>query len=391
MSLALFDVFSEAFQRNPYPVYRQYREQDPVHLGKPVQPGMGPTWHVFSHTEVTLLLKDLRLGHANDAVEPELKRFRSMLLMDPPDHTRLRRLVSKAFTPRAVDRIVPRIGALAEEVLNDLGDRRTIDVIADFAFPLPVTVICEMLGMPGQDRGNLRQWSRAVIAGFDASPTPETLAAAREANLAMQGYIAARIDDHRRHPRDDVLSALIAARDEEDRLSEDELVAMVNLLIVAGHETTVNLIGNGLLALLTHPDQRERARRDGLNESAVEELLRYDAPIQGVLRVCLEDIEILGRRLAAASPVTLWLGAANRDPALVPDPDQLDLDRYNRHHLAFGGGIHTCLGAPLARAEGRTALHTLLGRYPSLALADRPLRWRRGVFFRGLEELPVRV
>ncbi len=396
MPLPPFDPLSEEFRQDPYALYRTYREEEPVHLGRPRQPGQDACWYVFRHADVTKLLKDVRLGRGDldknrEAAEPELRHFKSLLHMDPPDHTRLRRLVSKAFTASAVDAVLPRVRALADEFLDELGGRRELDLIADFAFPLPVTVIGELLGVPVEERAQLREWSRAVAAGIDATSTAETFVAARQASVAMGEYVAAALDDHRRHPREDLLSALIAARDEGDRLSEDELIALTILLIAAGHETTVNLIGNGMLALLSHPEQLAYARAAGVSRDGVDELLRFDSPVQMASRVAMDEVSAGSHTLPRGATVVSVLGSANRDPEVFADPDRLDLSRAARAHVSFGGGIHSCLGALLARAEGRIAIEALLSRYPRMELAVESPAWRSGSAFRGLESLPVRV
>jgi len=284
MTLPPLNMLSDEFRADPYPYYREYRAQDPVHRGVPLQPGRAAPWFLFRYRDIVPLLRDQRAGRGGlvanrEQVEPELGRFRSMLHMDPPDHTRLRNLVSKAFTPRHIALQRERIVSLANEVLDEALEQDSIDVIADLAYPLPVSVIGAMLGVPTDERQLLRTWSRAITANLDATNDQATFAAGRAASQELASYLAEAVADHRRRPREDLLGALLAARDQEDRLTEDELITTVALLIVAGHETTVNLIGNGLLALLQHPDQLEALRAGGVTPAAVDELLRYDPPV----------------------------------------------------------------------------------------------------------------
>jgi cytochrome P450 len=316
-----------------------------------------------------------------------------MLAVDPPDHTRLRRLVSSAFTARRIEALRPRIEQIATELLDAVEGRPEVDLIDAFAFPLPIQVICELLGVPAEDRDDFREWSNAVVAGSQAGPK---LAPAIQ---AMVEYIRALLDERRRSPGDDLLSGLIQVRDAQDRLTEEELSSMVFLLLVAGHETTVNLIGNGTYLLL-----RDRADGGGtaweelradrsLLPSAIEEFLRYEGPVEtATFRIATEDVELGGVTIPAGDPVVVSLLSANRDADQFPDADLLRLDRVQSpSHLAFGHGIHYCLGAPLARLEAQIAFTALLDRHPGLRLAvpAEELRWRPGLLLRGLEELPV--
>ncbi len=314
-----------------------------------------------------------------------------MLSTDPPDHTRLRRLVSQAFTLTRVEALRPRVVEIATELADGLGGRRGADLIADFAFPFPIRVICELLGVPATDERRFRDWFGAVIA---TGPIEETRQRAQLAALEVAGYLSALLTDKRAAPSDDVISALVAARDGERVLSEAELMSTVFLLLLAGHETTVNLIGNGMAALLQHPEQLALLRdRPELVASAVEELLRYDGPVHHpTLRFTVEPIRVGPVTIPAGAVVLVALGAANRDPARYPDADRLDITRHDGPHLAFGHGTHFCLGAPLARVEGQVALSLLVERFPALRFAEPhgDLVWRDGIFLRGLESLPVR-
>ena len=315
-----------------------------------------------------------------------------MLNSDPPDHERLRRLVSKAFTARRVEGLRPRITAITTTLLDDmsaLGARAEVDLLASFAFPLPITVICELLGVPVADRDDFRTWSATAVS----DTAPRELSRAHGAALIR--YFMTLLAAKRREPADDLLSALIAARDDADRLSEDELVSMAFLLLVAGHETTVNLIASGVLALLLNPAELDRLRADpSLIGGAVEEFLRYVSPVSNTtFRQAAETLEIGGARISRGDPVLVALSAANRDPARFGDPDRLELGRDSSGHLAFGHGIHYCLGAPLARLEAEIAFAGLLARFGSIRLAvpANTLRWRPSTLIHGLEALPVRL
>jgi len=316
-----------------------------------------------------------------------------MLDRDPPDHTRLRGLVNKAFTPRVVEGLRPHIQKIVDGLLARVEGAGTMDLIEEFAYPLPVTVICQMLGVPVEDRERFKQWGLDIARGLDAILLPPDSDVARRsvaARHALADYFRALIAERRAAPRGDMLSDLIAAEEAGDKLSEDELLATCILLLVAGHETTVNLIGNGTLALLRHPDQLRRLREDpGLIGSAVEELLRYDGPVQRTARIPSADVRFDGLTIGKGEMVMPFIGAADRDPAQFPDPDRLDITRTDNRHIAFGWGIHFCLGAPLARVEGQIAIGTLVQRLPRLALAtDRP-EYRQSLTLRGLTTLPV--
>jgi cytochrome P450 len=351
------------------------------------------------YDDVALVLRDARFGRRGFQ-QLITARFggpgftHSMLLQDPPDHTRLRTLVSKAFTPRAIEGLRGRIEFMVDALLDAAVDRGEMDLIADLAYPLPASVICEMLGVPLQDRDGLREWSADIARSLDAVivSDPEVITRANAAGAALREYFERLVAERRRAPRADILTGLIAAEEAGDRLSTDELFATVILLFLAGHETTANLIGNGVLALLRHPAELARLRDDpALIESAVEELLRYDSPVQRVSRMTTADVVIGDRTIPAGSLAMALLAAANRDPAYFPDPDRLDLARRDNRHLAFGSGIHFCLGAPLARLEGRIVFAALLRRCPRLALATDRVEWRQTFALRALMALPVRV
>jgi cytochrome P450 len=316
--------------------------------------------------------------------------MRTMLFLDARVQTRLRALVSKAFTARVVEGMRPRAQAVVEALLNEALARGEMDVVADLAYPLPLTVICEMLGVPVADHALFRQWSADLVLTLDPILSPEVLAGANRATSGFAEYFRGLMAERRAHPGGDLLTALIAAEDEGRSLTEDELLSMCILLLVAGHETTVNLISNGILALLRNRDQLERLRAEpALIRTTVEELLRYDSPVQLTGRIPLEELEIGGKRIGKGQEVVALTGAANRDPAQFPDPDRLDLGRSENRHIAFGAGVHFCLGAPLARVEGQIAIGSLVRRAPKIELAAEELQWRETVTLRGLKRLPV--
>jgi cytochrome P450 len=387
----LFSPLLPEFHANPYPFYHRLRREDPVHHST-----LGP-WVLTRYDDVELVLRDSRFGRAGftpflDTDEGRLPP--SMLFRDPPDHTRLRSLVSRAFTPRVIEAMRAHIQEIVDRLLERVRAAGAMDLIADLAYPLPVTVICEMLGVPVEDQARIQQWSTDVARSLDAigmTADPQVAERGRIGRRALADYFRALLPERRRHPREDLLSSLITAEERGDRLTEGELLTTCILLFVAGHETTVNLIGNGVLALLRHPDQLARLRENpGLITSAVEELLRYDSPVQRTGRIPTADVEIDGRTIPKGSMVVAAIGGANRDPAHFPEPDRLDLGRPDNRHLAFGFGIHFCLGAALARVEGQVAIGTLLDRLPGLALATDTPEWRESSVLRGLKALPVR-
>ena len=392
----LFDPFLPGFNADPFPHYHRLREADPVH-----QSPLG-FWVLTRYEDCVAVLRDQRFGRAGfegflESVYGSPAGYerlpRSMLFQDPPDHTRLRALVSRAFTPRVVEGLRPRIQQVVDEIIDRALDARSMEVIGDLAYPLPVTVISEMLGVPAGDRESIKGWSADIARSLDAiglQVDPDIVERGRVARRAIGDYFRQLLPERRRHPRSDLLSLLIAAEEQGDKLSEGELLSTCILLYIAGHETTVNLIGNGLLALLRHADQLRRLREEpALAASAVEELLRYDGPVQRTARFTTVDVEIGGRAIDKGAMVVTAIGAANRDPAQFPDPDRLDLGRVDNRHIAFGFGIHFCLGAPLARLEGQVALGTLARRLPALALATDTVEWRESQVLRGLKALPV--
>ena len=399
----MFNPFTPGFAENPYEEYRIQRETEPIQ-----QTPFGP-WMIFDHAESVRLLRDITLSvdvrkameilgeDPRDRAKMRAELFpdkapredTSILNIDPPDHTRLRKLVSSVFTPRRVADLSPMIERIVDEHLDVVADRGEMDLIADLAFPLPFAVISEMLGMPDGDSAQLREWSHTLVKILDFTIGPEELMAAVMAGENLREHIANVIEWKRSNLGDDLLSALILAEDNGDVLSDIELVDQVNVLFIAGHETTVNLIGNGTWALLQNRDQLELLRDDPTVEAtAIDELLRYDSPVQISRRITLEPIQIGGRDVAAGTFVLTSLGSANRDPAVFgPTADQLDLRRADAaRHLAFGSGTHHCLGASLARMEGTIAITRLIRRFPELQAMSAPA-WNGRLVLRGMDSL----
>jgi cytochrome P450 len=389
-------LFGPAMLADPYPYYARLRRFDPVHWAE------GPgCWVLTRYDDIVSVL---RSPHASaertEAVRRRVPvefqevftdRADAMLNADPPRHTRLRLLVNKAFTPGAVAALAPFIQRFVDDVIATVGPRGRMDVIHDLAYPLPATVIAEMLGVPHADRDRFKLWSDdiAALAGnLPGDLSEDVLRRSARGLRELRAYFAGIVAQRRVEPRDDLISALVKAQQEGDRLNEAELLANLVLLLNAGHETTTNLIGNGTLALLRNPDQLRRLRADpALIPTAVEELLRYDSPVQFTNRVLKADLTLGGKRLRAGQTALLLLGAANRDPAQFPDPDRLDVGRADNKHLSFGLGSHFCLGAPLARLEGRIVFETLLRRLPGLRLAGPEPVYRQNDNLRGLEAL----
>jgi cytochrome P450 len=385
--------------RDPRSVYAGLRTEAPVQ--QVVMPDGVPGWLVTDHADARVLLDDRRLSkdhrraadlRSGPAGAYSLPLANHMLNLDPPDHTRLRKLVSKAFTSRAVARLRPAIERIADDLLDamaaDLAAHGEVDLLDALAFPLPIAVISELLGVPHADRARLRMWSKAFTSGV---PTEVLVRASDEVGAYLADLVAAK----RAEPTEDLLSDLVQVSDEGDRLSENELVSMALLLIVAGHETTVNLIGNSVLALLRHPDQFAALRADpALLPGAIEEFLRYDGPIHiATIRFTTEPVPVGDVTIPAGEFVMISLLEANRDADRFSDPDRLDITRPAGGHLAFGHGIHYCVGAPLARLETRITLDRLLSRFDTLALAGDPteLQWRGSLLIHGLRNLPVRL
>lgn len=388
-----FDPRAPEFRANPYPYYEMLQTHAPRYFW----PEWG-VWFLSRYEDCYTLLRDERLGHSTQrGFEPPPQQRplaemmdRWMLLVDPPDHTRLRSLVHKAFTPRIVAQMRATIQAITDDLLDRMQEQGEADLIAHLAYPLPVTVICALLGVPQADHIYFHGWSDAIARSLDLTEETAVYDRAAEAAAALTSYLEGLIAERRVRPQDDLLSALVAAEEQGDRLSKEELYATCALLLIAGHETTVNLIGNGTLALLRHPDQWQRLREEpGLIQSAVEELLRYDSPVQFTSRFAHEEIPYKDVVFRQGQQVAFLLGAANHDPDRFTDPARLDLGRSDNRHLAFGGGIHYCLGAPLARLEGEIAFATLARRFPNLTLATDTFTYRDNYVLRGLTALPV--
>lgn len=393
-----FDMADRAFRSDPYPRYAELRESERLHR---TPDGF---WVLTRHADVLAAVRDQRLssspvhvqrppGSAREAGLPFLGDMGIQLLLtaDPPDHTRLRRLANKAFTPRAVERLRPRVTEIVDRLLDDAtASGSTFDVMADLAEPLPVIVICELLGVPVEDQAQFKPWSSTVSRVIDPDVTPDMIADAVPSIMGFVQYFGGLIEERRADPRDDLLSSLIAAEAEGDSLGQQELMAMIILLFIAGHETTTNLIGNGTLALLQDRDQLEALRSDPeLAVTGTEELLRYDPAAQLTIRTATEDLELHGIPLEKGESVVCGLAAGNRDPRAFDDPDVVDLAREDNHHLAFSGGMHYCLGAPLARLEGQVTFTALAQRFPDLRLATEAVTYRDHFILRGLTELPV--
>lgn len=391
-------LFGPDTLRDPYPLYRRLRETAPVFRVE-VMGG----WLLTRHDDVSSVLRNPKFSvhsnrilteqHLSDEIRAGMgEGILGMLCLDPPAHTRLRGLVNKAFTPRTVDALRGRIEALTDRLLDRVAGRNEMDLIEALAYPLPVMVIAELLGVPTEDSEKLRHWSDSItiLVNTAAERSPEQMKAAYASRQEFIEYIAGVVAHRRARPGSDLISGLIAAREAGDRLTESEMLANVLLLLAAGHETTTNLIGNGVLALLRHPEQWAKLRDDAsLIPNAVEEVLRYDSPVQITTRLATEDTVVGGATVRAGEMAWCLLGAANRDPDHFPDPDRLDVTRKRVSHLSFGVGIHFCLGAPLARLEGEIAFAALLRRFPTLRLATDDLRWRDNFTLRGVEALPV--
>lgn len=397
-----FDPWDQAFLANPYPAYADLRAQGRVHYYEPTN-----QWLVPHHADVSALLRDRRLGRTyqhrfthedfgRTAPPAEHEPFHvlndhGMLDLEPPDHTRIRRLVSKAFTPRTVERLRPYVDGLAAELVGELVEAGGGDLLKVVAEPLPVAVIAEMLGIPESERAQLRPWSADICGMYELSPSEETAEKAVRASVEFTEFLRELIAVRRKEPGDDLVSGLIAAYDEGDRLSEQEMISTCVLLLNAGHEATVNATVNGWWALFRNPDQLAALRADrGLVGTAVEELMRYDTPLQLFERWVLDEIEVDGTVIPRGSEVALLFGSANHDPAVFAEPETLDLARPENPHISFSAGIHYCIGAPLARIELAASMGALLDQAPSLKLAAEPER-KPNFVIRGLEGLLVEV
>ena len=404
-----FDLFlplrSRGGMENPFAIYSLLRTVRPV-MRMPTGNFAGPgVWFLTRYADVELALRDPRfsvermrapiirdnLERLPPIIQQGAQSMRSMLTMDAPDHTRVRKLVNKAFTPRRIAALRGRIESIVDELLAPLAGCDRFDVIDAVAAPLPAIVIAELLGVPPEDHRQFKAWAADIVAGIGR---PTIGARQTEAILPLAklfAYLGEIIAMRRRAPQDDLISAMVLAQEENDALSDSELLATSNLLLIAGHETTTNLIGNGLLALLREPDEMERLRGDmSLLPTAIEEMLRYDGPVQATVRVAVEGIELDGHAIDAGSLILVGIGAANHDPEVFDEAERLDVGRDPNPHLGFGFGAHFCLGAPLARLEADIAFRALLERFPRMALEDEAPAYRPNPILRGLTRLPVR-
>ncbi|MDN8588883.1 cytochrome P450 [Paenibacillus sp. 11B] len=386
------EFFTREFTQNPYPVYKKLRQNDPIH--RVLFPHGDFGWIITRYEDAVEVLKDNRFS--KDVIKrygPDQDNIfvHNMLFSDPPDHRRLRGLVQKAFTPRLIEGMRSHIQDIADDLLDNLNSQDKMNLIDEFAFPLPIIVISEILGVPLEDQDKFRLWSNSII---DATSDENSEVFEKHAKEFID-YLNAWFAKVREQPGDDLISQLVVAEESGEQLTEKELLGVVALLIIAGHETTVNLIGNGILALLEHPEQRELLiNRPELIHNAVEEMLRYNGPVEfSTSRWASEDIEFHGHHIAKGELVIVALDSANRDEAKFKDADVFDITREKSAHLAFGKGIHLCLGAPLARLEGEIAINTLIRRFPDMQLqADvNELEWRPGMIVRGVKEIPVQL
>jgi len=383
-----------AFRTNPYPAFARLREREPVHYDDVIK-----RWILTRQDDIESLFRDRTMSvdplKANPGTYMRIfERFHdfSMLFQDPPNHTRLRLLVSKAFTPRAVERLAPRILDIINELLGAVAAVDRFDVIETLAVPLPVIVIAEMLGIDPTDRRDFKRWSEWQAMSLNPLLTAAEQTQCAEADAELEAYLQRAIAERRAHPREDLISALIAAKEGDDQLTDTEIVTMCELLLAAGNVTTTDLIGNGVWCLLRHPDQLQKLRDDpSLIANAVEEILRFESPVVQTARIPMADLKIGGCPMRRGESVLAFLAAANRDPERYPEPDRFDITRKDVHHHSFGGGAHFCLGAPLARLEALLAINALVERFPNLRLADEALEWRAMPGFRGLVKLPVVV
>ena len=386
---------------DPFPLYKRLREEDPVHWSEALD-----AWVLTRYDDVVAVLRDKRfsadrararnrfaqeaMASAEEHGQPAA-RANTMLSSDPPEHTRLRLLISRAFLPRAVEKLRPHIQDIANELLDACNEPDRMDILLDYAYPLPTIVIAELMGVPAEDRAKFKRWSDDIVATLGGGfGRPELAERAAQSGGEISEYFREVIAARRREPKEDLVSVLVEAADQGDDLSEGQLLATCVVALIAGNETTRNLIGNGMLALMRNPEQLEKLWNDpSLVVPAVEELLRYAGPVQCTARVATEDLEIAGKAVKEGQVVFPMLGAANRDPAYFRDPEKLDISRQNNHHVAFGSGIHACLGQPLARLEAHIAFGTLARRIPNPRLATEALEWGPSFTLRGVKSLPI--
>ncbi len=386
-----------AFREDPQPAFDALRAAEPVHYDQVLR-----RYALTRHDDVAAVLKNRGMSvDPRNALPGTLEAMflregfegePSMLLSDPPYHTRLRAIVSKAFTPRAIETMAPRIQQIVDELLDAVATGPGFDLIEVFAAPLPTIVIAEMLGVDPAERGKFKEWSDTGVMSFNPVLSPKERARVDAANEALHGYFARVIADRRAHPADDMVSAIIAAEENGERLNDQEVNSMCTLLLAAGNVTTTDLIGNGVHALLRFPEQLRKLQADpSLIKNAIEEMLRFDPPVTQSGRVPLSDVEIGGCPIGKGRSITPFLAAANHDPGVYPEPHRLDITRADTHHNSFGGGVHFCLGAPLARLEAQIAIGTLVRRFPDLRLGNGPRERRSIPSFRGFSRLPVLI
>jgi cytochrome P450 len=392
------DGMLQSFLADPYPALAFVRGTSPVFHEPNVD-----VWFLTREADVDAVLrsplygKDPRKATSGRPIQrvlnPDPSQEPSMLVLDPPDHTRLRGLVNKAFTPHAVERLRPRIQETVDQLLDAVAGQQGFDLMEALAYPLPITIIGEMIGVDPGQRVQFRLWSQAIAAALDAMAPTEVIERAQQARDGLGAYFAGEIAEHRAHPREDLISGLIAAQEGSDVLSDYEMIGVLTLLLIAGNVTTTDLIGNCVLALCQHPEQLRRLQADpALTNPTIEETLRYDSPVLGTSRIPLQDVEVGGCPIPAHNTVVASIAGANRDPAATPDPERFDITRPEIHHHAFGGGPHYCLGAPLARLEGQIAIGTLVRRFPHLRLDPaRPPERRLLPAFHGLISLHVLI
>lgn len=400
-TLSLSNLTHPEVRVDPYPFYRELRSQDPIHWDE----ALG-FWVLTRYADIAAVYADPRFSRAlglrrgferlpedeQRIAEPVYHAFsKTMFYSDPPYHTRLRGLVNNAFTPHAVEQMRPYIQRTVDDLLDSIEAKGKFDAIHDLAHPLPIMVIAQMLGLPAEDRGRFKQWSDDLFAILGSVPhAPELMERAAHSLAELTQYLTTMSDTRRRQPQSDLLTALVSVAEKGERLSKEELIANVTILLSAGHETTSNLIGNGLLALLRHPEQWQILSQDSrLIPSAVEEIMRYDNPVQIAYRSAAEDVEVGGKHIRKGQLVNSILAAGNRDPERFSDPDKFDVRRDEGRHLGFGLGIHFCIGAPLVRLEAQIAFGAILRRFPHLRLASEKLEWQEHPIFRGVTSLPL--
>ncbi|HYX18443.1 MAG TPA: cytochrome P450 [Nostoc sp.] len=397
-----YNIFAPEFNANPYPTYHRLRSEDPVHKYL-----IGGDWFVTRYADIKAVL---RSGCIRTDDRPKLINERSKYLknkeknldtlayttskflfyMNPPDHTRLRGLLVKTFSPIVVEQMCPFVQEIVDELLDKVRHQGSIDIVADLASPLSVKVISKLLGIPKEAQNQLHQWTNVLSRILDPLVSLEEYQKMNQATQEIQDYLRSLIHEREKNPQQDLISSLITVQEQSDKLTQKEILAVCTLLFGAGEETTGNTIGNGMLALLNHPEQMEHLKREPTKiQSAVEEIIRYDSAIQMITRIATDDLEIGNQRIKAGEKIVLCLGAANRDPAHFPNPDQLDINREQNHHVAFADNIHYCLGAALARLETQIAINTLIQELPNLKLAMDKLEWRKNIAIRGLKALKL--